>query len=488
MPQTPSDSPYTKSVNELLADVLATSPNKTSVYEQAELFFTSQDSAQRTLSRLAQDITSSMQDIDTAKVEAKKAAAKVRLVKAKKALNDEQGKQDRQRYARLKSFNQVCVKIIQLTEGKDWHETQKKSAKLLGTLLLLSPCEGATVASMHQKLKPIYRGVLAVRLLDQLLKINQLDNRYVISRYNQTNRFSQQAGTLSQFQREVVIPVISAALLQDIGLQHPEIQRLIKGSDGSLSEFRVLEKELRVPLLVMNHEQTLSYLKEGLGKTQISRENDQSPEYNEFKNAFDKQNINRLGLIRRVLNDAIKPTGSLGNVLKISQIYSSIVLSTKPGFKFSDLPKAAMVIDHTGKKGGLNVAATECFVKLVGHFPQGFGLVFVSPQPNQQPIDQYNYAIVNALEPPNPFAAWCKIVTNQLKIAENHQQTIIYQEQNLYYEQSKQQLGEIDASRLQVVGQALADSLAQPKMVESIPSFWLPHGYFYFKKHQKIWD
>ncbi|AGH45112.1 hypothetical protein C427_3003 [Paraglaciecola psychrophila 170] len=59
--------------------------------------------------------------------------------------------------------------LLALTEADNWQKTQVYSAKLLGTLQLLSPGEGAKVAHQNQRFKPAYKGVIALRLLDKLL-------------------------------------------------------------------------------------------------------------------------------------------------------------------------------------------------------------------------------------------------------------------------------------------------------------------------------
>lgn len=488
MSHTPDDNPFTKAVNAILLKIDNTSQARDSIFQQAELFYVSQDSKRRFIAKLEEDVQNSQQEVSAAKVNAKKADARTRLVKTQKALSDEQVKQDRQRYSRLKTLQQVCVNIIELSEGKDWQGSLRKSAKLLGTLMLFSPCEGKNVAHSHKKLKPLYKAVLAMRLLDQLLKDNKLDNKYVLSRFNLATRYSSVPGKLSQFQRDIAIPVISAALLQDIGLQHPEIQRLLKGPDGSLDEFRILDKELRVPFLIMNHEQTLEYIALGLGSRQFEPQDDNSVEYSERKAAFIKLENNKSGLMRSLLNDAIKPKFELGNVLKVAQIYTSIVLSTKPNFNYSDLPKAALVIERAAQKGAVSEAAASSFIKLVGHFPQGYGVVFVRPPSDDQQINAYDYAIVNALCPRVPFEPHCKIITTRLQIAPKEHHGIIRKSQNLYYEESKQQLANLGETRLQEIAQILADNLGQPKRPAAIPGYWLPHGYFYFKKQQNIWN
>ena len=60
-------------------------------------------------------------------------------------------------------------------------------------------------------------------------------------------------------------PLITAALLQDIGLQSPAALTILKGENGDLDEFRLLDESQRKDLLKLNYHFTLKYLTEGLG-------------------------------------------------------------------------------------------------------------------------------------------------------------------------------------------------------------------------------
>ena len=162
-----------------------------------------------------------------------------------------------------------------------------------------------------------------------MLKNQQVENEYIVSRFHESSRFSSPkagADVLNIFQRDVAIPLLSAAIIQDIGMQHPEIQRLLKGSDGSLNPFRVLEKDVRVPLLIMNHEQTSEFALRGLGEAEFTEEDDDSAAFSERKARFCKRESNRARLLQSMLNSAVKPDGALGSILKAAQIYTSIVL------------------------------------------------------------------------------------------------------------------------------------------------------------------
>ncbi|GAC33911.1 hypothetical protein [Paraglaciecola polaris] len=487
---TPSDNAFTQSVNALVAKINAATQTKSSLFEQAEIYFQGAQSQQRVIQQLTRVVKEKHKDLDSAKNDIQKNHLRELHNNAKKELKDETVKQARQRYARLKYLKQICTDIIQLCEGRDWQETQQKSAKVLTTLLLLCPHEGNNVAPAHQRCKPLYKAVLSLRLLDQLLTSEDVENQYVVSRFHSSSRFSapsNKSAVLNLFQRDVARPLVSAALLQDIGMQHPEIQRLLKGSDGSFNPFRVLEKDVRIPLLIMNHEQTMDYVSLGLGTEEYDEENDDSPEYVQRKAHFDKNENNRYRLTQSMLNDAIKPKEALGSTLKAVQIYTSIVLSTKPKFNVADLPKASKVVLHSAQKGALTLSSANGLQKIVGHFPMGYGVVFGPADAQSMVPTNYAYAVVNALNPKHANEPHCLIITTLDTHHRTGKQFTLPQQQNLYFEPVYQLFSKTPAATLKAVAEKIAITLDQPKNQETLPTYWTVQGYFHFKKQQNLW-
>ena len=487
---TPSDSAFTQSVNALVTKINDATQAKESLFEQAEIYFQSSQSQARTITQLTQDVEEKRRTIDSALNEIQKNQFREFHNKAQKALNDERSKQSRLRYARLASLNQICTEIIQLCEGTSWQETQQKSARVLATLLLTCPTEGKMVAQTHQRCKPFYKAVLSLRLLDQMLRNEQVENPYVVSRFNEASRFSKPAKApqnLNLFQKDVAIPLISASMLQDIGMQHPEIQRLLKGSDGSQDPYRVLEKEVRIPLLIMNHEQTIDYANNGLGEGQYSEENDDSAQFKERKERFDKSETNRARLLLSMLNGAIKPKEAVGSALKAAQIYTSIVLSTKPNFNFADLPKATKVVLHSAQKGALTLTSAQSLQQVVGNFPMGFGVVFCHEKISDKAEKNYAYALVNMLNPPKANDPHCRIINSLSPEYPAGKQTVIPQQQNLYFEDAFNQFSALPEKHLDTLAQNIAEKLAQPRGKDTLPNHWSAYAYFHFKKQQNFW-
>lgn len=474
------ESSYTQEISNLVKLVNGRSAIKDSVYEQATLYFHNAKQDNDNLKRLSSALVKHQADLDQANFTNKrKLSIKVEL--AQSALCKEQEKQKSERLKRQQHLFKLSESLILLCEGVDHHETQNNSAKVLGTLLLLSPQEGAKLADLHQRLKPSYKAVLALRLLDKLLAENELTNSYVIEKQATTERFHQTGEQLSSFQHDVCMAIVIAALIQDIGLQHPSAQLILKGPEGDLDEFRVLDNEERMALLKINHQQTLNYISHGIGVVSYTGNSRQE------KQLFEKNQTERLLFIKTILNDCIKPKLPEGHLLKIPQIYASVIFSTKPDSHLSNLPKATLVLEKAAQMNAISNIYTEHFIKIVGHFPQGFGITYIPKDNDNQDLDRYEYAIVYALNPANPFAPICRTATRHLTFNSVGKRITVAVSNNLYFSTTRKQFSKISPERLEEILRQLCSNFAERKNLELIPSHWNPYSYFTYKKFQNLW-
>jgi hypothetical protein len=261
------ESTYTKSANNLVRHIQNNTPIKDSLFEQAQLYFETSDKDKQTCFELQRRIKS-IEDLLQAANNKTKSIINKNLEAAQLLLKKEQTRQQKIRTPRYKKVKTLCTLLLSLTEADNWQKTQVYSAKLLGTLQLLSPGEGAKTAHQNQRFKPAYKGVIALRLLDKLLKENKIDIKYINERYQKKLRYPELKSGLTLFQSDVAIPVLIASIFQDVGLMHPKAQKILTGEEGTLDEFRVLDKLERLALLKINHKQTLDFITNGLGMEQ----------------------------------------------------------------------------------------------------------------------------------------------------------------------------------------------------------------------------
>ncbi|MFQ3188994.1 MAG: hypothetical protein ACI936_000114 [Paraglaciecola sp.] len=475
------ESTFTKAVNSVVEYIQNNTPIKDSLFEQAQYYFDISFKDKKSLLDLHAKVENIKTSVQTADRKTKIVIHK-KLDTAQRLLKKENTRQQQTCTLRSKNVKDLCTRLLMLSEADSWQETQVNSAKLLGTLQLLSPGEGTKLAQQNQRFKPAYKGVIALRLLDKQLKEGKINNQYINERYQERLRYSEQEGDLTLFQRDVAIPVLTAALFQDVGLLHPKAQLILKGEDGTLDEFRTLEIEERRALLKINHEKTLDFITYGLGMEQYIGNSKQE------RTNFDLNEKEKLIFIRTLLIDALKPKLGDGNLIKIPQIYASVIFSSKQNYNFLDLPKAGLVITRAAAGGSICKVYADSLLSIVGHFPQGFGITYIPKNDDKQDMERYEYAIVTGLNPSDPYIPRCRVATRNLTfIAGGHTKSINI-ESNLYFSVAKRKLEIISPARLEEILSKLASNFEERKTLDLIPSYWNPYGFFCYKKLQNLWN
>lgn len=471
---------YTKSVMDLVNIIQSTSPQKDSLFEQAEQFYLTHKEDKALITDLKIERDSLESKFKTAgKKDAESLLKKLNL--AKRAYKEEETRQEDARLKRLQQVINICTKLIQLSEGSDWDKTQVNSAKILGTLQMLCPNDGLKVREEKQRFKPAYKAVVSMRLLDKLLADKQVNLQYLQARYVEAERYSDEGEGLTNFHLEIAIPFIIAAIFQDVGLLHPEAQKILKGEDGKRDEFALLEKEARIKLLKVNHQHTLEYIVHGLGVEHYVGDS------KEARTEFKLKQEQRMKLLQALLVGALKPKLGIGNLIKVPQIYTSFVFSSKPQQSLHDLPKAGLVIANAAKQSAVSKVAADSLLAILGHFPQGFGITYIPRDADGKFADSYEYAIVIGLNPTNAFEPICRVATRNLGFIGNGQVKTIDVDCNLYYPEPKKMLEKIDPERLKLILKKLVSNFEERKDLDLIPSFWDPYGYFEYKDLQNLW-
>ncbi|MDO6568700.1 hypothetical protein Q4561_16630 [Alteromonas sp. 1_MG-2023] len=466
------DSIYTQHVKQLIDMVYPHEAGYGSIYEDAKNFYTFTPELEAHLVEL--------------KTQLKKAEAsskrEVLVEQLKKQIKNSTQKLEDERYARLARIDEVSVKLIKLCEGDSWQETQKLSAKFLGTLMLLTQGPEGKFARIHQRFKPLYKAVLVLRLTDKLLDHDTISHKYLSKYRDAISRMRGNRYWKEKWRIELGRPLITAALLQDIGLQSPAALTILRGENNKLDEFRLLEETQRKDLLKLNYHFTMKYVTEGLG----------IPAYvgnvKEERDRFIQTHNDAQDFVTQLVKDAFVSKTGLGELIKIPQIYASVIFSTKSDYSRKNLPKGFLLIEQLSKKGALNNKLAEDFISIVGYFPQGFGVTFIPLNENGQAKDKYECAVVIGLNPAKPAEPICKITTRNQKHISSGQIEVIEKGRNLYFPASRKKLMNVDPARLREIMSQLSNNFTPDAIDELIPSFWEPHDYFGFKKHQSLWS
>lgn len=466
----------TKSIKDLLSKIYDVSPRRDSVYEQAAQYFSSPEASE------ILELEQREQQLATAD---KTTAKTTQLLADTRALLKEKRRQQQDyRLDRIRHLKQVARQLLQLIEGDDQGEIRLQAARALGTIQLLSPTKGRNISQINQRHKHAYKAILAVLLLTQLLEDQQLKNRYVLNKLQETEQQKAEQSDLlySPFFEEIQLPLVMAVLLQDIGLQHPDAQKILRGENGELDEYRTLTATERQELLRISYEQSQEYLKNGLGlDTYIGNSKTERDKFNLIEQ--DKQLF-----ISHLLKEAIQPEDGIGNLLKIPQVYVSVVLPSKQSYRYDQLPKVSAVLRAGVTKGWYPAAVVERLLQITGDFPQGYGITYIPKDSDHKDLDRYEYAIVNSLYPAETDQPVCRVVTRNLNYTHAGANLTVRRDNNLYFPQAQKKLERMSEERLREILSKLVSNFEERASMDLIPKCWGPDEFFTLLKNQNLWN
>lgn len=481
------ESILTGQIRDLLKRMFMRSPLKDSILDKAIYFYQTQMSA-----REIQDEFARRQVETEAKISHSGAKSGTKEHLNLESLELEKNEFDTQleseRIERLAHFFKICDEILELTEGENFDETNRKSSQVLGTIQLLSHTEGSNVAPTNEQHKALYKSILTLRLFDQLLMDNTIEDAYIAGfigdytpeQYKDLREID--PPLFKEFKIDVKRAVLTASLLQDIGNYHPEAQQILVGSDGSLDPYRTLDIEDRKKLLQINFRETLKYLVDGLGMAKyIGNSKQDRDKFNRIEQA-------KLVFMKSLLKKAIAPKEGIGNLLKIPQIYTSIVLSTKSSYAYKLIPKVYQALNQNAERGHCSQRVVDTFYTITGMFPQGFGVTYIPLDAHGNSLERYEYAIVTHLYPEDPEEPICRIATRQLTFICYGSDLVVKKTENLYFKESAERLAKISKERLLEILEKLFSNYKERAELDLIPRCWDARNFFSIKKNQKLWN
>lgn len=468
-PKHSHDTHFTLCVKSLSRHIFGKTLNKESMLDRAIEYFNKQ------VSEASQD-KKNQEKSDKLPIQSPKS-----LQRLTEYLNNER----EERHAHL---DMLCKSILELSEGENFNDSSRKSAQLLATVQLLSPTDGPKVALSNELNKPLYKAVMCLRLLDRLCMDNRINEPYVKERlanlsFKQYHQFSVvDPQGYKRFVDEVKIPLIKAALLQDIGNNHPDAQLILKGESGTENPFRMLEVESRKKLLQIDYRETVKYLVEGIGVAKYVGNS------KEERIAFERSEQHKLLFIKMLLKGSVNPKQGIGNLLKVPQIYTSMILSTKPSYNYKLLPRVYQVLYQNADKGVCHREVVDAMYAITGIFPIGYGVTFIAENLYGELQERYEYAIVNRFYPPNPEEPHCRTATRNLSFISFGQDIVVSKNRNLYFPETSKKLEKISKNKLNDILELLSSNYIERRALDLIPKCWLANEYFSIKANQKLWN
>ncbi len=324
---------------------------------------------------------------------------------------------------RMSMVNEIADIIIEQT-------TRDKDAnKFLTTLVLRAPLPNDQArCPSNEKNKPLFMAALSVSLLKQLVKYHLIEDKYIISKVPAIRPddvddeiLNNHKDAFEEYNKDVLRPLIIAIILHEIGSYSHEADLIFKGK-----RFGTLSNSERRDLINITMSLTKRYLKYGLG--QPDKESFDVQQAADYKSA-----VQRYNFMETILDNYLKSEHPVGNLLRIPMIYASFLLSTKTSHTYASIYKAYDIVKSGVTKGLIYGPFAQAFLKMVGRFPLGCGIYFISKDTNQP-----EKAVVIGLNPKEPNTAIVKQLTRRQVKFEDHTQTSVSYKYNLLNEEARE--------------------------------------------------
>ena len=387
---------------------------------------------------------------------------------------------EQQRLKRLEQSIYCCELLLQLCEGESKSETLTRSARVLGSLQLLVPHQPKRALEVQFSYKLLYKMVLALRLLDHRLEREQMPSSW--QHCWQQRQSDPTASTLCPFRNQIQLPLLQAILVQEFGQLHPAAQKLLHNSERRLDPLTELDSDARYQFLLQSHQGSLQLVQQGLGVWPYQGSDKTERQQHEQQQQKQQQ------WIKQLLEATQVPGQGSGNLLKVPQVYASIVMPGRKRFQYDALPKAALLLKQGVQHQLYSADWVDQLLRITGLFPQGYGLAFIPARASEQSRDKYEFAIVNALYPADPQVPHCRIVTRNLQYKNTGKDYAVPTTQNLYFRTARKQLEVVPPERLREILSKLFADAEQRFLRQLLPRCWQPNDFFSLPAHQNLWN
>lgn len=477
---------YQEQIRVLLNKLDGRTKHKSSVFEQAETYFLTINDVLSKKAAIKKKIDALKKLIPTIKDERSKQSHYTSFCSLKDEYSAVVEQQKKERLVRLNNLYNVCDQILEITQGRTFDESINKISRLLGTIQLLSPISGPSVARTNQRHKHLYRAVLALCLVNEAVRQGYRTSDYANAIIGSRKSFDPYSIAITEpefyqeYKERLLLPVLMAAILQDIGLYHPDAKAILYGEENLLNPFRRLDNTQRDALLKINYGEGLKYIAGGIGIPAYKKDDTELSEAE-----FEHIEKAKLGFARLIMKSWVKPKDGVGNLLKVPQVYTSIVLATHENYQYALLPKAFAILNKHVEIGMCDKAIVDMLRKILGDFPQGYGIVYVPNNSKSASAEKYELAIVNAIYPKSPTRPNCRAATRKLKYVRNGDNFPMQEDDNLFFPEAQKQLEYLNSEKIQEIINQISGDVSNRD--DRIPNHWDPTNFFNSFETINIW-
>lgn len=334
----------------------------------------------------------------------------------------------------IKLKNEQYENLELLTDDMlDLLDNHQMFSQFIGSMSLSTPLsEEKARCAINEKNKPVFIAALTVLLFDEIRQHQTFTSSYladnvseIFSGVNQPllkKKLAELPDDIKmRYREELLKPIAKAAVLQSIGSYSTEAEAIYEGD-----RFKYLKQDERNSLIQVINEKTLSYLKQGIGiPTRPFNTKEEKKNFQEYE-------ATKLQFILKLLQNKNEKNNELSDLLRIPVVYSSFILSTKEECSYQQCYDAYNIIEQGVASKDYNGEFGQLFLSIVGKFPIGSGLLFIS-----KINGQIERAMVSSIYPQHPYEPICKQITKGQVQALTQSEIVISQDTNIYFEAAR---------------------------------------------------
>jgi hypothetical protein len=139
-------------------------------------------------------------------------------------------------------------------------------------------------------------------------------------------------------------------------------------------------------------------------------------------------------------------------------VYASFMLSTKEEYDYRNMYRAYDILKDGMKQGEYNANFYALFLRMVGRFPLGSGIYFISND-----TEQIEKGIVSSLFPKNPEEPYVKQITRNHIQSLSQSEVLVVRSTNIYFDSTRENSG---------IDEAIFTQRYQPPYVWNANEVW----------------
>lgn len=455
---------FIRNLEQLLAQFYH--PQQACYFNLAQAFFSQQQQQQQALDLAEKNWQLAQQEQGKKDV----------LQKARTVFTDLQYEDEKLRVQRWLVLRQLADSLLQLSEGNQPSETLTLSARLFGSLLITALGKKRKTALMEYAYKPCYRAILTLRLLDDLLQHAIIKDPEWQQWYQNRNLTEPDH---CPYRQQLQVPVVMACIIQHLGQLNLEAQRILSKQEVASKTERALSTEEREQYLALSQQGCLNYLKFGLGDLPYRGNN------REERTQHQQQQQHLVTLLQRFIT---APANTLiGSLFKVPQAYTSVVLPGRQRYSYEALPKAPLLLREAVRRAEYDGRLVDRIFRMLGLFPQGYGVVYTPLGDDGKPQQRYEFAIVNSLYPEKPEQPGCRVVSRNQQYRNTGYNINLSTELNLYFKPARDRLKTLPEKRLRELLNVLYQDGDAQYARKLLPHCWQPDNFFSLAENQNLW-